>query len=331
MNKVIKLANRPTGKPVSSDFKIEEIKKPSPSDGEMLLKPKFVSVDPYLRGRMRDVESYVDPFKLNKAISSPIVAEVISSENTSFEKGDYVTAELEWKKYQLSNGNGLRKINPDLAPLSAHLGVLGLTGIAAFIGLTEIGVPKEEETLVVSGAAGAVGSVVGQIGKIKGCHVVGIAGSDEKVELLKSKFGFDAAINYKTTENMSNAISQAAESGVDVYFDNVAGDISDGVYQNMNNFGRIINCGAIALYNATSVPTGPRLEPMMVQKRLSMQGFIVSDYQEKFPEAVKQLAKWLKKGELEYAETIVEGFDNIPNAFLGLFEGDNKGKMIVKI
>ncbi|TYP93802.1 hypothetical protein LX73_1513 [Fodinibius salinus] len=331
MNKVIELRSRPVGEPTLSDFNFEETEKPTASDGEILLKTEYVSVDPYLRGRMSDADSYVEPFELDKPISSAIVAKVVSSKNKRFDEGDYITAELDWKEYQLSDGKNVRKIDPNAAPLSANLGILGMTGITAYIGLTEIGQLKEGETLVVSGAAGAVGSVVGQIGKIKGCHVVGIAGSDEKIELLKSKFGFDEGINYKKTEAMGEAIAQASPDGVDVYFDNVAGRISDGVYQNMADFGRIVNCGAIALYNATEMPTGPRVEPMLIKKRVSMQGFIVGDHQDKFTEAVKQLGKWLGEGQLEYSETVVEGFENIPQAFLDLFEGKNKGKMIVKV
>jgi NADPH-dependent curcumin reductase CurA len=331
MNKAIKLAKRPVGKPELTDFNFEEIDKPTPSEGDLLLEAKYVSVDPYLRGRMSEAESYVEPFELDKPISSAIVAKVVSSKNEGFNEGDYVSGELDWKKYQLSDGQELRKVDPDGAPLSANLGILGMTGITAYIGLSEIGKLQNEENLVVSGAAGAVGSVAGQIGKIKNCHVIGIAGSDEKVELLKSKFGFDEGINYKKTENMGEAIAKACPAGVDVYFDNVGDRISDGVYRNMNDFGRVINCGAIALYNATEMPTGPRVEPMLIQKRLSMQGFIVGDHQDKFGEAVKQLAGWLGEGKLEYSETVVEGFENIPQAFLDLFEGKNQGKMIVKV
>ena len=331
MNKVITLAKRPTGKPSESNFNFEEQEKPSPVEGELLLEAKFVSVDPYMRGRMDDTESYVPPFELNKPIEGGIVARVVESKHGDYQKGDYVSGRLKWKEFQTSDGEDLMKVDEDAAPLSAYLGVLGMTGLTAYMGLSQIGKPEEGETLVVSGAAGAVGSVVGQIGKIKGCRVVGIAGSDEKVEMLQSKFGFDAGINYKTTDNIATAVAEECPDGVDVYFDNVAGEISDGVHQNMNRFGRIINCGAIAHYNATSMPTGPRVEPMLIQKSIKMQGFIVGNYQDKFPEGVKQLAQWLNEGKLEYTETTVEGFENIPQAFLDLFEGKNKGKMIVKV
>lgn len=330
MNKMILLANRPVGKPAASDFKFEDIDVPSPKDGEVLLKTIYVSVDPYLRGRMSDAKSYVAPFELNKPMSSAIIAEVTESRNPDFKVGDFITAGLDWKLFQTSNGRGLTKVDPSVS-LSAYLGALGMTGLTALMGLQEIGKPKSGETLVVSGAAGAVGSIVGQIGKIMGCRVIGIAGSDEKTEALKSKFGFDEAINYKTTENMQEAIAAAAPEGVDIYFDNVGGDISDAVIFNMNKYGRIAICGTISSYNDTEASTGPRLQPYILKNSMLMQGFIVSNYADKFPEGVKQLSEWLKAGKLQYSETIVNGFDQIPQAFLDLFEGKNKGKMVVKI
>jgi NADPH-dependent curcumin reductase CurA len=331
MNKVIILDSRPVGKPQLSNFKFISVQKPTIEKDEVLLKTSYVSVDPYLRGRMNEGESYIPPFQLQQAISSGMVAEVIESKNPQFKIGDHVSGLLEWKEFQKSNGEGLTKVDSSLVPLSAYLGVLGMTGLTAYLGLTEIGAPKKGETIVVSGAAGAVGSIVGQIGKILGCKVVGIAGSDDKVKLLKSKFGFDAAINYKTTENMSEAIAATCPEGIDVYFDNVGGGITDGVLANINNFARIIICGAISIYNNTEMPTGPRIEPQLLKKSALMQGFIVNNYAPKFGEAIGQLAKWIQTGKLSYNETIVEGFDNIPQAFLDLFEGKNNGKMVVKV
>ncbi|MDA3874405.1 MAG: NADP-dependent oxidoreductase [Kiritimatiellae bacterium] len=331
MNKIITLAKRPVGKPSLSDFAFKTEEMPTPGAGEILLEAKVVSVDPYMRGRMSDAESYVPPFQIDHPIEGAVVAKVIESNHEGFKQGDFIMGRLDWKEYQVSKGEGLRKVDGDAAPLSAYLGILGMTGLTAYHGLSEIGNPKAGETLVVSGAAGAVGSVVGQIGKIKGCRVVGIAGSDEKVEMLKSKFGFDAGINYKTTEGIAAAVAEKCPDGVDVYFDNVAGEISDGVHLNMNRFGRIVNCGAISHYNDTSVPTGPRVEMMLIKKSMLMQGFIVSNYEDKFPDAVKQLSQWLNEGKLDFSETVVEGFDNIPKAFLNLFEGANKGKMVVKV
>jgi NADPH-dependent curcumin reductase CurA len=331
MNKVLTLAKRPVGKPALSDFNFIDETKPSPAEGEMLLEAAYVSVDPYMRGRMNDAKSYVPPFELNKPMEGAIVAKVAESKNPDFAAGDYVLGSLKWKQFQVSDGAGLRKVDAALAPLSAYLGILGMTGLTAYMGLSLIGKPQAGETLVVSGAAGAVGSVAGQIGKIKGCRVVGIAGSDEKVAQLTSKFGFDAGINYKTTDDMAAAIAEKCPEGVDVYFDNVAGEIADGVHQNMNRFGRIINCGAIANYNDTSAPTGPRVESMLIKKSVRMQGFIVFNYEDKYPEAIQQLARWLKQGSLESSETVVAGFENIPQAFLDLFAGRNNGKMVVKV
>ncbi|HEX5026709.1 MAG TPA: NADP-dependent oxidoreductase, partial [Agriterribacter sp.] len=275
MNKAIILNTRPVGKPKLSDFTFVAEEMPGTAAGEILLQTKFVSVDPYLRGRMSDEKSYVPPFELQKVISSGIVAEVVESQNENYKKGDFVSGTLLWKEYQKSNGEGLRKIDTTIAPPSAYLGVLGMTGLTAYLGLTEIGVPKAGETIVVSGAAGAVGSIAGQIARILGCRAVGIAGSDEKTALLKSTFGFDEAINYNTTSNMTEAIAEACPDGVDVYFDNVGGSISDGVRSNMNKFGRIIVCGSISTYNETSIPMGPRVETFLIRKSALMQGFIV--------------------------------------------------------
>lgn len=331
MNKTITLNSRPIGKPQLSDFKFVEEEMPVIKEGEILLKTKFVSVDPYLRGRMSDAKSYVPPFELQKVMSSGIVAEVVESKNEKYKAGESVTGALDWKEFQTSTGNNVLKVDAQKAPLSNYLGVLGMTGLTAYFGLTEIGKPKAGETIVVSGAAGAVGSVVGQIAKILGCRVIGIAGTDEKAALLKSEFGFDEAINYHTTKDMTKAIAEACPNGVDMYYDNVGGAISDSVHANINRLGRIIVCGAISAYNDTSVPQGPRMEPFLIRKSALMQGFIVSNYAEKFPEGMKHLSQWLSEGKLHSTETIVEGFENIPQAFIDLFEGKNKGKMIVKI
>lgn len=330
--KTIVLNNRPEGKPTLSNFEfVEEDKTLNISEGEILLETAYVSVDPYLRGRMSDAKSYVPPFKLNQPVHSGVVAKVLESKNEKFKVGDYVSGMLNWSTQQVANGEGLNKVDPEKAPLSTYLGVLGMTGLTAYLGLTEIGKPKKGETIVVSGAAGAVGSVVGQIAKILGLRVIGIAGTDEKIEMLKSKFGFDEGINYNTTKDMKSAIAEAAPNGVDVYFDNVGGPISDAVLFSINQFARIIICGAISVYNETELPTSLSVQPFLVKNSALMQGFIVSNYAEKFPEAIQKLAGWLNEGKLTYTETIVDGFDNIPQAFIDLFEGKNKGKMIVKI
>lgn len=331
MNKVILLDKRPLGKPALSDFKFVLEEMPVPDDGEIMLKTLYVSVDPYLRGRMNDKASYVPPFELNKPIQSTIIAEVIDSNDTSFKIGDIVSGNLEWKEYQVAAEKGLQIIHTADKYLTAYLGILGMTGLTAYLGLTEVGVPKAGETLVVSGAAGAVGSIVGQIGKIRGCRVVGITGSDQKIALLKSKFHFDEAVNYKNTVDLNRAIKAACPDGVDIYFDNVGGKISDAVLNHINKHARIPVCGAISMYNDTSQLMGPYVQPVLVSKSARMQGFIVNDFTDKFPEAKKQLFKWLMDGKLIYHETIIQGFEQIPHAFLGLFEGNNEGKMIVKV
>ncbi len=331
MNRTILLDKRPIGKPQLTDFKFVPEEKPGIETGEILLKTSYVSVDPYLRGRMSEGKSYVAPFELHKPITSGAIARVVESNHNGFSKGDYVSGMLEWKEYQKSKGQGLYKVDATKAPLSAYLGILGVTGLTAVLGLSEIGLPKKGETLVVSGAAGAVGSVVGQIGKIMGCRVVGIAGTEEKVEMLKSDFGFDAAINYNTTSNMRKAIAAACPDGVDVYFDNVGGSISDAVLVKINKFARIIVCGAISIYNETSLPQSHSVQPFLIKSSALMQGFIVNDYAAKFPKAMIQLSQWLAEGKLKNTETVVEGFDQIPQAFMDLFEGKNKGKMVVKV
>ncbi|WP_179334911.1 NADP-dependent oxidoreductase [Winogradskyella costae] len=332
MTKTILLKNRPEGKPSMSDFEFKtEESENTVNQGELLLETKYVSVDPYLRGRMSDAKSYVPPFQLDKPIQSGVIAKVLESKNEKFAEGDYVSGMLNWQTKQVSKAEGLTKVDPSKAPLSAYLGILGMTGLTAYTGLTEIGKPKAGETLVVSGAAGAVGSVVGQIGKILGLKVIGIAGTDEKIELLKSKFGFDAGINYKTTKDMKAAIAEAAPNGVDIYFDNVGGPISDAVLVNINRLARIIVCGAISVYNNTEAPKSLSVQPFLVKNSALMQGFIVSNYTDKFPEAMKQLSQWLAEDKLTYSETIVKGFDNIPSAFIDLFEGKNKGKMVVEL
>ncbi|MGI8636122.1 MAG: NADP-dependent oxidoreductase [Segetibacter sp.] len=223
-----------------------------------------------------------------------------------------------------------QKFDGTVAPISYHLDVLGMTGLTAYFGLMDIGKPKAGETVVISGAAGAVGLVVGQIAKIQGCRVVGIAGSDEKIKLLKDKFGFDDAINYKTVTDLKTGISKSCPKGVDIYFDNVGGEISDAVISNINFHARIPLCGQISLYNSTETPVGPRLQPMLLTRSVLMQGFIVSNFQNQFPEAISHLATWLKEGKIKFEQTIVHGFDQLPNALLGLFKGTNIGKMVVE-
>jgi NADPH:quinone reductase len=328
-NRKITLKNRPVGMPLLSDFNIEDELMPVIDVGEVLLKSVYVSVDPYLRGKMNGTHPPI--FELNEPVSSKIIAEVVESNNGSFKKGDYISGYLNWKEYQVSDGATLQKIDSDAVPLSAYLGVLGITGLSAYIALMDIGKPKKGETIVVSGAAGAVGSIVGQIGKIIGCKLIGIVGTDEKIDLVKTKFGYDESINYKTTPDMKAMIAELCPNGVDIYFDNVGGSISDGVIANMNKYGRIPVCGTISNYNDIEEQTGPSLLPVIVYKLLTIQGFLIGDYAVRFPGVIAQLTAWLKEGKITYSETFMEGFDKLPEAFIGLFEGKNEGKMIVKI
>ncbi|NTS42340.1 NADP-dependent oxidoreductase [Flavisolibacter sp. BT320] len=326
----IVLASRPKGLPVGTDFRMTQVELPEIKAGELLLKGLYYSVDPYMRGRMNDAKSYAPPFEIDKPIYGGVVAKVMESKSDQYKAGDLVVGNFPWQKDFIATEKEARKIDATLAPPSYYLGVLGMTGLTAYFGLMHIGKPKAGETVVVSGAAGAVGIVVGQIAKIQGCRVVGIAGSDEKTKLLTTEFGFDAAINYKTASDMNKAIAAACPNGVDVYFDNVGGEISDAVIKNINFHARIPLCGQISLYNATEAPMGPRIQPILLTRSVLMQGFIVGNFQEQFPEGMQHLAQWIREGKLKTTETLEHGFENLPNALLGLFKGENTGKMIVE-
>ncbi|MBK0403641.1 NADP-dependent oxidoreductase [Adhaeribacter sp. BT258] len=327
----IVLASRPKGTPTKDNFRFENIALPALKEGEVLLEPVYASVDPYMRGRMSDAKSYVPPFQVNAPMEGGAVAKVLESKSELLRAGDMVLGALPWATKSIASAEKLQKIDASLAPSSYYLGILGMPGLTAYFGLLDIGKPKAGETVVVSGAAGAVGLVVGQLAKIQGCRVVGLAGSEEKVALLKAEFGYDEVINYKTTKDLDTALKAACPSGVDVYFDNVGGEITDAVIRNINFHARIVLCGQIALYNETAPSSGPRFLPMILTRSALIQGFIVSNYSERFPEGIQQLVKWVKEGKLHYQETILEGFDRLPEAFLGLFSGENKGKMLVKI
>jgi NADPH-dependent curcumin reductase CurA len=326
----IVLASRPKGTPTLENFRFENIDLPEIQEGQVLLKGLYYSVDPYMRGRMNDSKSYTPPFQIDQPITGGVVAKVVTSKSAHFKEGELVLGRLPWRVHTVASIEEIQKIDATVAPASYYLGILGMPGLTAYFGLMDIARPKAGETVVVSGAAGAVGVVVGQIAKIQGCRVIGIAGSDEKTELLKTEFGFDEAINYKTNTNLKKAITKLCPNGVDVYFDNVGGEISDAVISNINFHARIPICGQISLYNIAGIPTGPRIQPMLLTRSVLMQGFIVGNYQSRFPEGIKQLAKWIKEGKLKFAETKVQGFDRLPTALLGLFKGENTGKMIVE-
>ena len=326
----IVLSSRPKGLPVADNFRMEDVQLAEIKAGEILLKGMFYSVDPYMRGRMNDAKSYAPPFEIDKPIAGGVVAKVVESKSDKYKTGDVVVGNLPWQKDMVANENAVRMIDTTAAPASYYLSILGMTGLTAYFGLMHIGKPKAGETVVVSGAAGAVGIVVGQIAKIQGCRVIGIAGSDDKIKMLTDDFGFDEAINYKTVPDMNKAIAATCPKGVDVYFDNVGGEISDAVIKNINFHARIALCGQIALYNSTEIPMGPRLQPMLLTRSVLMQGFIISNFESQFGEGIKMLSQWVREGKLTFTETIEHGFENLPTALLGLFKGDNTGKMIVE-
>jgi len=326
----IVLASRPKGVPTIDNFTTATVQLPALTRQQVLLQGLYYSVDPYMRGRMNDAKSYVPPFALNQPIQGGVVARVLQSTSDRFVAGNFVLGNLPWQETMVAAEADINKIDETLAPPAYYLGILGMPGLTAYFGLLHIGKPQPGETVVVSGAAGAVGVVVGQIAKIKGCHVVGIAGTDNKVALLKNTFGFDEAINYKTETDMRQAIKKACPNGVDVYFDNVGGEISDAVIANINFHARIPLCGQISLYNSTGAPVGPRLQPMLLTRSVLMQGFIVSNFSNQFAEALKQLAKWVTEGKLQYTQTTLHGFNKLPEALIGLFSGNNTGKMIVE-
>jgi len=332
MNRQILLKSRPVGMPTEDNFEITETPEPEiKKEGEVILEARVISVDPYLRGRMNDAKSYVPPFQIDEPISGGMVAKVLDSNDPDLQAGDFVLGRLPWIERQTAKTEGLTKVDDSLAPLGYYLGILGMPGLTAYFGLLDIGRPEAGETVVVSGGAGAVGSVVGQIAKIKGCHVVGIAGSDEKVRYMIDELHFDQGINYHKTSEMKQTLDVVCPYGVDVYFDNVGGEISDAVLSFMNIGARIIICGQIALYNATQQPVGPRIQPTLLTRRALMQGFLVGDYASRYEEGTHTLSKWLKQGKLTYKQTVVQGFENLPETFLGLFKGENIGKYLVEI
>jgi len=329
--KQIVLANRPTGLPHLTDFKFEMTGLPDLGVDEVLLKTVYFSVDPYLRGRMNDVKSYVHAFEIDQPIESSGLATVIESKSDKFIPGDMVIGMLPWREITVVSDKVIDKIDSTREPVTYFLSILGMTGLTAYIGLMHICKPLAGETVVVSGAAGAVGLVVGQIAKIQGCRVIGITGSDEKVKLLVDKFAFDKAINYKTTNDLNKTLGEICNDGIDIYFDNVGGEVSDAVMSHLNSQARIAICGQISLYNTTARPLGPRIQPILLGKSAMMKGFLVNNYKSEFPDGIQYLTKWVNEGKLKFTETTFQGFAQLPAAFLGLFNGENIGKMIVKV
>jgi len=326
-----RLAKRPEGKPDRDVFDLVETEVPDPDPGEALVRTRYLSVDPYMRGRMSAAESYADPWDVGDPLRGGVVGEVVESNGAGFEAGDIVTGDLQWADYATAPGTALRAVDPDLGPVSTALGVLGMPGRTAYFGVREVAEPGPGDTFVVTGAAGAVGSVAGQIASLAGARVVGFAGSAEKVAFLEDELGFDAGIDYTATDDYGAALDEAAPDGVDAYFDNVGGPITDAVFGRLNVDARVAVCGQISLYNATERPTGPRKLPGLVSKRARVEGFLVGDFAPRFEAATERLAGWVASGDLQYRETVTEGLENAPDAFLGLFEGENVGKQLVEV
>jgi NADPH-dependent curcumin reductase CurA len=331
VNKQITLAARPSGMPKPSDFKLVESSVPEAKAGEILVRLLYVSVDPYMRGRMNDVKSYAPPAQIGEVMGAGAVGLVVNSQSAQFETGDFVEGFFGWQEYAISDGKGVRKLDPSLGSLSTALGVLGIPGLTAYFGLLDIGKPQRGETVVVSGAAGAVGSIAGQIAKINGCRVVGIAGSDQKIACLRDELGFDAAFNYKTTPDYYAELEELCPNGVDVYFDNVGGPITDAVFRFINTGARIVLCGQIAQYNDEKPGTGPRLLSRLIVKQARAEGFLVFQFAPRYAEGLKQMAAWLKAGKLKYREQFVDGIENTPRAFIGMLQGENTGKQLVRV
>ncbi|KAF3887863.1 MULTISPECIES: NADP-dependent oxidoreductase [Nostocales] len=329
INQQILLKSRPVGEPKERDFVFVETPIPEPGEGEILNRTIYLSLDPYMRGRMSDRESYAAPVELGSVMVGGTVSQVIKSNHPQFSTGDFVLGYDGWQTYGISKGETLRKLDPKQAPISYALGVTGMPGMTAYFALLDIGQPKAGETVVVSAASGAVGSVAGQIAKIKGCRVVGVAGSDSKCDYVVKELGFDACINRKT-QDLSSDLKAACPDGIDVYFDNTAGPILEAVLQQINLGARIPLVGLISQYNAENAPPGPNLMPLLV-KRALIQGFLVGDYQHRQAEFVKDVSEWLREGKLKYKEDVVERLDRAPHAFIGLLQGKNFGKLIVKV
>ena len=334
LNRQILLANRPVGMPKASDFLLNETSIPTPVDGQVLCETLYLSLDPYMRGRMSPSKSYAKPVEINEVMTGGTVGKVIESKDPNLKAGDIVFGYGGWQDYWVHNGKTLKNVDPDIAPISTATGVLGMPGVTAYTGLLNIGKPKKGETVVVASACGPVGSVVGQIAKFKGARSVGIAGSKEKCKYATDKFQFDHCLNHKSSE-FSEELKQVCPEGIDVYFENVGGKVLNSVLPLLNDFARIPVCGIISAYNSTELPSGPNLIPSLMRsilvKRLTFRGFIVWDFANQEKEALQQLAKWIKQGKLHYLEDIVDGLENAPEAFIGLFDGKNFGKLVVRV
>lgn len=330
-NREVHLHSRPDGKPSPSDFKLITSELSPIVEGEFLVKNKWMSVDPYMRGRMKDGESYVEPFQIGKSLEGGCIGEVVESQNSEFKEGDYVLGNLGWREYWKSNGEGVAKIDPNLAPLQAFLGVLGMTGMTAWVGLKRVAELQPGSTIFVSAASGAVGSIVCQIARANNCKVIGSAGKPEKIEWLQDVAKVDAVINYKETNNLSAALGKAAPDGIDVYFDNVGGDHLEAALDHLNDFSCVVCCGMISTYNATEPAAAPRNLFKIIGKRIRMQGFIVRDHMHDRDDFLREMTTLIRDDKIHWEETVTDGLENAAGAFIGLFDGDNLGKSLVRI
>lgn len=324
------LASRPVGMPTQENWTFAETELPDVADGQLLVEVKYISLDPAMRGWMNDRKSYIEPVQIGEVMRAGAVGKVVQSGDCNFAAGDYVYGQLGVQDYALVSSQGIHKVDPALAPLERYLGVLGMPGMTAYFGLLDTGMPKEGETVVVSGAAGAVGTVVGQIAKIKGCRVVGIAGGQDKCDYLVNELGFDAAIDYKNA-SVQKGLTEACPDGVDVFFDNVGGDILDDVLTRINLKARIVVCGAISQYNNTTPVKGPSNYLSLLVNRARMEGIVVFDNVKNYGKAAREMAGWIAQGQLKAREHVVTGLETFPDTLLMLFRGENFGKLVLKV
>ena len=328
----VHLTARPRGWPTAGDFALVEVERSGPEDGEVLVRNRFMSVDPYMRGRMNDAKSYVPPFRLGEVMTGGAVGEVVESRSPGLAEGDLVLHDLGWREYATGPAKRFRRLTPmEGVPLSAYLGALGMPALTAYVGLLDIAGMKEGDTVFVSGAAGAVGSMAGQLARLKGARrVIGSAGSDEKVGYLTDRLGFDAAFNYRSGD-VRRLLADAAPDGVDVYFDNVGGARLEAADAAVRRGGRAALCGAISVYNAAEPPPGPRNLALLIGKRATLKGFIVSDHNDRYPDFVRDVGGWIRDGKITFEETFFDGIDHAVDAFLAMLRGENLGKMIVRL
>lgn len=331
LNRRIILESRPQGIPAPEHFGLIEESVPAPGPGQLLVRNRYLSVDPAQRGWVNAVANYSQPVGLGDVMRAFAVGEVVNSNHPDYAVGEIVTGLLGWQDYALSDGVGLRRVDPALGPISTAVGILGINGLSAYFGLLDAGQPKAGETVVVSTAAGAVGSCVGQIAGIRDCRAVGLTGNDDKVARCRDEFGFDAAINYRTTDDLDGALAAACPDGIDVYFDNTGGPILDAVLRRINVGARIVICGTAATANWDPPPTGPRVERHLLVKRARIQGFLIFDYLDRFDEGQAALSKWIREGRINYREDITDGIENAPSVLAGLYQGRNTGKALIRL